>query len=210
MFGDDCKEWRKRANEFLDCDWSAFKLFFTKAHREWRESSLTSVGNMYPSANAAVVNPPSTPSFAPTPANLVTETYDAIANLATATSADRATFANLTATVASLTADLRSTQEQLVKALLENTKLLQKSNNSRAGYQRPQSSHPVRNTPPARPAPAVALDETGRPVNRHYCWTHGYRSDHTSGRCPNRSAGHQAFAKRADTLGGSQANKPPE
>ena len=52
---------------------------------------------LFNTANTAVANPPSTPIFALTPASLVTETYDAIANLATATSADRATFTSLTA-----------------------------------------------------------------------------------------------------------------
>ena len=45
------------------------------------------------------------------------ETIAAIANLATATAADRATTAQLTATNAQLTTELKKTQDRLVEAL---------------------------------------------------------------------------------------------
>ena len=47
-------------------------------------------------------------------------TIDAIANLATATASDRAAVAKLTATIADLTTELKTTQAKLVAALETN------------------------------------------------------------------------------------------
>ena len=46
--------------------------------------------------------------------------------------------------------------------------------------------------------------------NGNYCWTHGYRvrNQHTSATCQNKAPGHQDNATRANTMGGSEANKP--
>jgi hypothetical protein len=41
----------------------------------------------------------------------------------------------------------------------------------------------------------------------HYCWTHGYKCNHTSSNCPNPANGHKPRATARDTLGGSVANR---
>ena len=46
-----------------------------------------------------------------------------------------------------------------------------------------------------------------RPPDRHYCWTHGYLCEHTSGRCPEPGPGHQKFATARKPSGGSQKRK---
>jgi hypothetical protein len=47
------------------------------------------------------------------------------------------------------------------------------------------------------------------PSSRNYCWMHGYKvvNTHTSLTCKLPRPGHQKKATRADTMGGSQANK---
>ena len=43
---------------------------------------------------------------------------------------------------------------------------------------------------------------------RHYCWSCGYVSAHSSWEFPNPKDGHDKYAKAADTKGGSTRNKP--
>jgi hypothetical protein len=114
-------------------------------------------------------------------------TIDALANLANATSADRTAVANLTATTAHLTSDLAKSNAKLVAALNQIAALTKQLSDLRPGHQ----PHPPEYT------------------NRHYCWTCGYRSAHSSAKCLAPATGHQTRAKAADIMGGSLANKPP-
>ena len=54
------------------------------------------------------------------------ETIDALANLATATAADRATVDTLTDTIAQLSLELASAQAKLISSLLDNQRLLKR------------------------------------------------------------------------------------
>jgi hypothetical protein len=99
MFHDDCKIWNRKAD--ADKTWTTFKIFFARAHREFRDTKTTTTGAGYGSANAAYQQ----------------ETVDAIANLATATAHDRATVATLSATVSKLTSELASANAKLITAL---------------------------------------------------------------------------------------------
>jgi hypothetical protein len=49
---------------------------------------------------------------------------------------------------------------------------------------------------------------TGPLPRKHYCWTCGFRCEHSSWLCTTPAAGHQTRAKAADTMGGSNKNKP--
>ena len=118
-------------------------------------------------------------------------TIDAIANLATATASDRATVASLTTTIAELTIELKTTQAKLVKALESNANLAaSKTNKDNRNL-----------SVPVRPAGRK------KPVNRHYCSTHGFLCTHHSGECPDPGPGHIVTAKSRNTQGGCQANK---
>ena len=66
---------------------------------------------------------------------------------------------------------------------------------------------------PATAAP-TALATNCPPWNRNlapngYCWTHGYQvgTGHNSLSCSNKAPGHKDTATRANTMGGSSANK---
>ena len=113
------------------------------------------------------------------------ETIAAIANLANATASDRATTARLTETNAQLTLELKKTQERLVQALEKIAKLS--------------------NRPPLRERNTNTTDV--RPLDRHYCWTHGYLCEHTSARCPTPSEGHQKHATARKPHGGCKDKK---
>jgi hypothetical protein len=108
-------------------------------------------------------------------------TIGALANLATATAADRGVVAALT-----------QANSRLVKQLEENASELRELeallNQERCDKRAPRSF----NTSAS-----------------NYCWTHGYKvgKTHTSLTCNTRNPGHKAEATRAKNMGGSQANK---
>ena len=176
QFEDGCKKWRKRTAPLLQ-DWPSFKVFFAEEYNDWRDSQRNSAGAQYGSANAATDHQ-----------GFEEETIAAIANLATATAADRATTARLTETNAQLTSELKRTQEKLVIALEKIASLT-----TGTGARQPLRE---RNT-----------NQKTRPPDRHYCWTHGYLSEHTSARCLNPAEGHQKYATARQPLGGSKIKK---
>ena len=94
VFKDTCRDWRKlpQAQKI----WQTFKVMFTEAHQDYRESH-TQRQNPY-MANAAVLE------SSPDPEDLLPqETTNALANLAAATATDRAALAALTSTNENLT-----------------------------------------------------------------------------------------------------------
>ena len=52
LFLDNCKIWHRK--EPADKTWTAFKVFFTNYHQEWRESQVTTAGAGFQTANAAI------------------------------------------------------------------------------------------------------------------------------------------------------------
>jgi hypothetical protein len=117
------------------------------------------------------------------------ETIEAIANLATATAEDRRAVANLTGTNATLIKELATTDGKLITALTLVTTLTKQNTDLRAG-----SSH--------------RIPDNRTPDCKHYCWTCGYRCEHSSWLCPNPATGHKTCAKAADTMNRSIKNKP--
>jgi hypothetical protein len=108
-------------------------------------------------------------------------TIGALANLATATTADRGVVTALTQANSSLAKQLEdnSTKLRELKALLKK-ELSQKRG-----------------------------QKIFNPSPRNHCWTHGYKvgSTHTSITCKLPKSGHKTEATRADNMGGSQANR---
>ena len=92
-------------------------MHFSKAHREWRANLRLTAGQHFPRANAV---------DATSVQNQQAETVYALANLATATAADRATVATLTDTIAQLSSELASAQAKLISSLLDNQRLLKR------------------------------------------------------------------------------------
>ena len=46
VFVDDVKEWRKK--DTIDQTFENFKVFFSKAHREWRDTLRVTAGHHFP------------------------------------------------------------------------------------------------------------------------------------------------------------------
>jgi hypothetical protein len=108
-------------------------------------------------------------------------TIGALANLATATAADRGVVAALTQANSCIAKQLEdnSTELRELKALLKKERI-------EKGGQR-----------------------SFNPSHSNCCWTHGYKfgSTHTSLTCKLPKPGHKTEATRADNMGGSQANR---
>ena len=102
---DDAKEWNRKPSPMKT--WPNFKLHFSRAHHELRESMETT-------------------KSADFPANLIQEeTAQTINNLENATMADRETMANLTAMITNLTTQLAETNAKLGEALQSTANLQQ-------------------------------------------------------------------------------------
>ena len=191
VFLDDIKKW----NDLHLNDRNTYiklKTFFSKAHHSWRKSLRPTAGAHFPRANSAPTanEVPGTfvqPDFTSFSGNL----SDSLANLATATSADRATVATLTDTVAKLSAELASAQTKLITALMENQRLLKLVGG--------RSSR----TPGGVATPTFGGDPYAGPLI-HYCFKHGFNSPHPSFKCPNPNADHIKNATKKDTRGGCQ------
>jgi hypothetical protein len=108
-------------------------------------------------------------------------TIGALANLATATAADRGVVATLTEANARLVKQLEDNSNELreLKALIKKERTEKRGQHS------------------FNPSP------------NNYCWTHGYKvaNTHTSLSCNFPKRGHKREANRANNMGGSQANK---
>ena len=157
MFNNDFKEWNRLP--LLDRTWPKFRVHFAKAHREWRANLRLTAGQHFPRANAV---------DATSVQNHQAETVDALANLATATAADRATGATLTDTIAQLSSELASAQAKLISLLLYNQRLLERlsdrggsGNTSRGGTDVKTSGGGA-----ARPWDGPSI---------HYYHTHGHK-----------------------------------
>jgi hypothetical protein len=113
-----------------------------------------------------------------------------MANLATATSADRETVATLTQAIATLTDQLKAkeiwakSQEDEVRRFL--------------GVQC--------NTRPAAAAstPTTYVRKSYRTNNDNYCWSDGYQvgMNHTSANCTKKAPGHKNNAIKSNIMGG--------
>jgi hypothetical protein len=166
-----CRRWNEK--HAIEKTWTQFKSHFAAAHRQHKQMQGESAATAgYHSANAASSH---------TEDQMAESTIGALANLATATAADRGVVAALTQANARLVKQLEDNSNELqeLKALIKKERSEKRGQRS------------------LNPSPS------------NYCWTHGYKvgSTHTSLTCKLPKPGHKKEATRADNMGGSQANK---
>jgi hypothetical protein len=153
--------------------WTHFKSHFAAAHLQHKQmKGETAAHTGFHSDNAAMTQ---------TEDHMAEATIGALANLATATAADRGVMAALTQANARLVKQLEVTSSELreLKAMV---------------HQERRDRRGPRNV---------------KATANNYCWTHGYKvgKTHTRLSCNTRNPGHKTEATRADNMGGSQANK---
>jgi hypothetical protein len=121
------------------------------------------------------------PLFGQTEDQMYEATIGALANLATSTAADRGAVATLTEVNAHLVKQLEDNSNELreIKALIKKERFEKR------------------------------VQRCFNPSPNKYCCTHGYKvaNTHTSLSCNFPKQGHKREATRADSMGGSQANK---
>ena len=122
-------------------------------------------------------------------------TVNALANLATATAADRATVATITDTIAQHLSELASAQAKLISSLLDNQRFLKRLS-ERGGIW--NTSGGVADGNNSGGVAAVPWD--GPSI--YYCHTHGHKCPHPSFNCPEPATGHIKNATKKDTRGG--------
>ena len=98
MHNDYCKDWRKKDD--ADKTWAEFKMFFTKANQDLRDSGVTARSAGYQANNVSQAQT----DVQDTPQEV--QALEAIANLATASTENRESIATLTATNAALVKEL--------------------------------------------------------------------------------------------------------
>jgi hypothetical protein len=157
----------------IEKTWTQFKSRFAAAHRQHKQMQGESAATAgYHSSNAAVSHNED---------HMAEATIGALANLATATAADRGVVAALTQANSRLAKQLEENSNEL----RELKALLKKERSEKRGQR-------IFNPSPS-----------------NYFWTHGYKvgSTHTSLTCKLPKPGHKKEATRADNMGGSQANR---
>jgi hypothetical protein len=180
-----CREWRQKAAG--DKTWANYKIHFTEAYNDRRETQLTTQGAGYHGAHMVT-------------ADYLTSTAEAFANLATANAVDRTAVGTLVSANATLTAQLALCNAEIsdlknqIKSLKNNNNNTYNNNNTKATGSNNQrtGTRPIRITP-----------------NNNYCWSHGYQiaENHTSATCTKPREGHQREATLANPMGGSTFGK---
>jgi hypothetical protein len=166
-----CRRWNEK--HIIEKTWTQFKSYFAAAHRQHKQMQGESAATAgYHSANAAVEK---------TEDQLAEATIGALADLATATAADR----GVVATLAQANARLVKQLEDNSNELRELNALIKKERVEKRGQR------------------------SFNPSPRKYCWTHGYKvgNTHTSLTCNLPKQGHKREATLVNNMGGSQANK---
>jgi hypothetical protein len=125
-----------------------------------------------------------------TPVPADAEFVTAMANLATATSADRETFATLTRAIATLTDQLKAKDIWEKSQEAEVRKLL-----GVQGHTSPAASTST---------PTTYVRKSYRTNNDNYCWSHRYQVglNYTSANCTKKAPGHKDNAIKSNIMGG--------
>jgi hypothetical protein len=166
-----CRRWNEKTR--ADKTLAQFKAHFSADHRQHKQiQGESAVTTGYHSAIAAVGQ---------TEDQMYEATIEALADLATATAADRGVVATLMEANARLVQQLENNSNEL----LELKALLKKEIIEKRGQR------------------------SFNPSPNNYCWTHGYKvaNTQTSLSCNFPKHGHKREATRTDNMGGSQANK---
>jgi hypothetical protein len=175
LFPDACRAWQSRAIAVKT--WEQFKIAFATAHREFRLTNQTAQQSGFHSANMMIEHRRE---------EMMQDTVDTIAQLATATESDRGTVATLTTTNAKLATQLEAAQAQIAQLKNEVADLKNKIKPAWQG-QRPQMTT----------------------NNDSYCWSHGYQVSklHTIPTCNMKNSGHKDTANKNNPMGGVQWGK---
>jgi hypothetical protein len=179
---DACRDWQRRTP--VNQTWAEFRREFARAQREQRIIASTASGTGYHIANVAE-------HYAHTPMPADAEFNTAMANLATATSADRETVATLTRAIATLMDQLKAkdtwakSQEAEVRRLLGGQV-----------HARPATA--------ATSTPTTHVRKYYITSNDSYCWSHGYQVglNHTSANCTKKAPGRKDNAIKSNSMGG--------
>jgi hypothetical protein len=166
-----CLRWNEKHT--IEKTWIQFKSHFGATHRQHKQIQGESAAtDGYHSVNAAITHNDN---------QMAESTIGALANIATATAADRG-----------VVADLTQANARLVKKLENNSNKLRELN---ALLNQERS--------------AKRVQHIFNPSPTNYCWTHDFKvgSTHTSLTCRMPKPGHKKEATRADTMGGSQASR---
>jgi hypothetical protein len=166
-----CRWWNEKHT--IEKTWTQFKSNFAAArrqHKQMQGESAVTAG--YHSVNADVTHNED---------QMAEATIGSLANLATATAADRGVVAALTQANVRLAKQLEDNSNEL----RELKALLKKESSAKRGKR------------------------SFNPSPTNYCWTHGFKvgSTHTSLTCKMPKPGHKKEATRADNMGGSQTNR---
>jgi hypothetical protein len=183
---DACRDWQQCTP--MNQTWAEFRREFSRAQREQRIISSTASGAGYHTANVAE-------HYEPTPVPADAEFTTDMANLATATSADRETVATLTRAISTLTDQLKAkdtwakSQEAEVRILL-----------GVQGHARPAA---------ATSTPTTYIRKSYRTNNDKYCWYHGYQGvlNHTSANCTEKATGQKDNAIKSNIMGSRHLGK---
>jgi hypothetical protein len=178
---DACRDWKRRTP--VNQTWDDFRRELARDQREQRIISSTASGSGYHTANVA-------DHYEPTPLPYNSGIVTAVANLATATSADHETVATLTKSIANITEQLKSkdiwakSQEDELKSLL--------------GAQ-------CNVTPIASAGTTNAyVRKSYKTKNDIYCWSHGFQVglNHTSANCTKKAPCHKYKSTKTNIMGG--------
>jgi hypothetical protein len=166
-----CRRWSE--SHAIEKTWTQFKSHFSAAHRQHKQIQGESAATAgYHSANSDVIH---------NEEHMDEATIGALANLATATAADRGVVAALSQANSRLANQLEDNSNELreLKALLKKERTEKRGQRS------------------FNPSPS------------NYCWMQGYKvgSTQMSLTCKLPKPGHKKEATRADNMGGSQANR---
>jgi hypothetical protein len=178
---DACRDWKRRTP--VNQTWADFRREFARAQLEQRIISSTASGAGYHTANIAE-------HYEPTPMPANTGFVTAMANLATATSAERETVATLTRAIATLTDQLKAKDIWAKSQEAEVRRLLGTHGKAR---------------PPAAPGPTnTYVKKSYKTNNGNYCWSHGYQVglNHTSPNYTKKAPCHKDNATKANIMSG--------
>ena len=201
LYFEDCKARNAKPNN--EKTWTNFKAHFQRAQRLLRDQLRTTKQAGFTS-NLAIQHHPNNTQPPP-------EYHDALVNLATSAAADQELLTKLATTVANINDHIHHLNKPPIASVTNsdatNATALSSITSSVTDLQQQvadlkRENGQLRQKQPRRPRT--------RCDNGNYCWTHGYRvgNKHTSATCQNKTSGHQDNATRANTMGGSEANKP--
>ena len=201
LYFEDCKAWNAKHNN--EKTWTNYKAHFQRAQRLLCDQLRTTKQAGF-TGNLAIQHHPNNTQQPP-------EYRDALVNLATSAASDRELLTKLATTVANINNHIHHLNKPPIASVTNsdatNTTALSSITSSVTDLQQQvadlkQENNQLRQKQPRRPRT--------RRDNGNYCWTHGYRvgNKDTCATCQNNTPGNQDNATRANTMGGSEANKP--